>query len=109
VSFIQLFDAATHLIDRNRMRPGANMGVLHVSHPDIEAFVSAKRDRSQLCNFNLSVAVDDAFIDCVKAGRDYPLIHPRTGAQVNSGAGGRSAQPGRRKRLGKRRSRHIVH
>jgi ribonucleoside-diphosphate reductase alpha chain len=82
VSFIQLFDAATHLIDRNRIRPGANMGVLHVSHPDIEAFVKAKRDRSQLRNFNLSVAMDDAFIDCVKAGRDYPLIHPRTGAQV---------------------------
>jgi ribonucleoside-diphosphate reductase alpha chain len=83
VSFIQLFDAATHLIDRNRVRPGANMGVLHVSHPDIEAFVSAKRDRRLLCNFNLSVAVDDEFIACVKADRDYPLIHPRTGALVN--------------------------
>ncbi len=82
VSFIQLFDAATHLIDRNRIRPGANMGVLHVSHPDIEAFVKAKRDRSQLCNFNLSVAVDDFFIDCVKRRDDYPLIHPRTGAEV---------------------------
>ena len=82
VSFIRLFDAATHLIDRNRIRPGANMGVLHVSHPDIEAFVKAKQDRSQLCNFNLSVAVDDPFIDCVKERRDYPLIHPRTGAEV---------------------------
>jgi ribonucleoside-diphosphate reductase alpha chain len=82
VSFIRLFDAATHLIDRNRVRPGANMGVLHVSHPDIEAFIKAKRNRGQLCNFNLSVAVDDRFIDCVKDGRDYPLIHPRTGAEV---------------------------
>ncbi len=82
VSFIRLFDAATHLIDRNRIRPGANMGVLHVSHPDIEAFIKAKQDRSQLCNFNLSVAVDDPFIDCVKERRDYPLIHPRTGAEV---------------------------
>ena len=82
VSFIQLFDAATHLIDRNRIRPGANMGVLHVSHPDIEAFVKAKIDHGQLCNFNLSVAVDDAFIDCVKKRRGYPLIHPRTGAEV---------------------------
>ena len=82
VSFIQLFDVATHLIDRNRVRPGANMGVLHVSHPDIEAFISAKRDRRLLCNFNLSVAVDDEFIACVKADRDYPLIHPRTGAVV---------------------------
>jgi ribonucleoside-diphosphate reductase alpha chain len=83
VSFIQLFDAATHLIDRNRIRPGANMGVLHVSHPDIEAFVKAKLDRSRLCNFNLSVAVDDFFINCVKDRSDYPLIHPRTGAEVD--------------------------
>ena len=82
VPFIQLFDAATHLINRNGVRPGANMGVLHVSHPDIEAFVTAKRDRRLLSNFNLSVAMDDEFISSVKAGRDYPLIHPRTGAVV---------------------------
>jgi ribonucleoside-diphosphate reductase alpha chain len=82
VPFIQMFDAATHLINRNGLRPGANMGVLHVSHPDIEAFVTAKRDRRLLSNFNLSVAVDEDFIASVKAGRDYPLIHPRTGAVV---------------------------
>ena len=82
VSFIRLFDSATHLIDKNRVRPGANMGVLHISHPDIEAFITAKRDRSLLCNFNLSVAVDDAFIACGRADQDYPLIHPRTGAVV---------------------------
>ena len=82
VSFIRLFDSATHLIDKNRVRPGANMGVLHVSHPDIETFIAAKRDRSLLCNFNLSVAVDDKFIDCVRQDRDYALIHPRTGAVV---------------------------
>ena len=82
VAFIQLFDAATHLIDRNRVRPGANMGVLNVSHPDIASFISAKRDRQRLFNFNLSVAVDDDFMACVKAGRDYTLIHPRTGVEV---------------------------
>ena len=82
VAFIRLFDSATHLIDRHRVRPGANMGVLPVSHPDIEAFITAKRDRSLLCNFNLSVAVDDEFIACVHDGRDYPLVHPRTGAVV---------------------------
>jgi len=82
VSFIRLFDSATHLIDKNRVRPGANMGVLHVSHPDIEAFITAKRDRSLLCNFNLSVAVDDEFIACVRKDCDYALVHPRTGAVV---------------------------
>ena len=79
LSFIQLFDTATYLIDRNRVRPGANMGVLHVSHPDIESFIRGKERPGQMSNFNLSVAVDDIFIENVKADRDYPLVHPRTG------------------------------
>jgi ribonucleoside-diphosphate reductase alpha chain len=82
LSFIQLFDNATHLIDRNRIRPGANMGVLHISHPDIEQFIKAKQNSDQLCNFNLSVAVDDLFIDCLQKGGDYALVHPRTGVEV---------------------------
>jgi ribonucleoside-diphosphate reductase alpha chain len=83
LSFIELFDNATYLIDRNRIRPGANMGVLHISHPDIEQFIRAKQnDRGKLCNFNISVAVDDLFIECLKKGGDYALIHPRTGAEV---------------------------
>jgi ribonucleoside-diphosphate reductase alpha chain len=78
VSFIQLFDTATYLIDRNRVRPGANMGVLRVNHPDIEAFIKEKEKPGRLCNFNISVAVDDLFIERLHQGRDYPLIHPRT-------------------------------
>ena len=83
VSFIQLFDSATFLIDRNRIRPGANMGVLHVSHPDIEEFIKGKETPGLIPNFNLSVAVDDLFIECMKEGRDYPLVHPRTGTVVS--------------------------
>ncbi len=79
VSFIRLFDAATYIIDRNQVRPGANMGVLHASHPDIEEFVRAKTDLNGLQNFNLSVALDDRFIECLEKGRDYPLVHPRSG------------------------------
>lgn len=82
VSFISLFDSATYLIDRHRVRPGANMGVLHASHPDIEEFIRAKGKQGQLSNFNLSVALDDAFIKCLKQGDDYPLLNPRTKATV---------------------------
>jgi ribonucleoside-diphosphate reductase alpha chain len=78
VSFLQLFDTATHLIDRNRVRPGANMGVLNVNHPDIEAFIKEKQTPGRLCNFNISVAVNDLFIERLEQGGDYPLIHPRT-------------------------------
>ncbi len=82
LAFISLFDNATCLIDRNRVRPGANMAVLHVSHPDIEEFIRAKQGNGQLCNFNLSVAVNDTFIRSLQAGEDYPLTHPGTGVEV---------------------------
>ncbi|MCB2182485.1 MAG: adenosylcobalamin-dependent ribonucleoside-diphosphate reductase [Desulfobulbaceae bacterium] len=82
LSFINLFDTATYLIDRNRVRPGANMGILHISHPDIEEFIASKQTPGNLCNFNLSVAVDDLFIQCLERGEEYPLVHPRTGVAV---------------------------
>jgi len=77
-TFIELFDSATYIIDRNRMRPGANMGVLDVNHPDIEAFICLKTTPGRLKNFNLSVAVNDQFLECLDKGQDFPLIHSRT-------------------------------
>lgn len=82
VSFIELFDSATYIIDRNQVRPGANMGVLHVSHPDIEEFIRVKSRHGSLENFNLSVAVDDRFIESLEKGSRYCLIHSRTGEVV---------------------------
>jgi len=82
VAFIELFDKATYLIDRYQIRPGANMGMLHISHPDIQEFIGAKLLPGSLCNFNLSVAVDDLFIQCLKENKEYPLVHPRTGVAV---------------------------
>lgn len=82
MAFISLFDNAIFLIDRARVRPGANMAVLHATHPDIEQFIQAKQVPGQLPNFNLSVAVDEMFVECLESGRDYPSIHPRTGVEV---------------------------
>ncbi len=83
LAFISLFDNATSIIDRNRVRPGANMAVLNVNHPDIVAFIQAKKNNDRLRNFNLSVSVDDFFIQSVLSGNDYPLVHPRTGVIID--------------------------
>jgi len=79
VSFMRVFDATTDVIKQGGMRRGANMAILNVEHPNILEFIEAKEDPEALTNFNLSVAVTDAFMKAVKKGTDYNLVNLRTG------------------------------
>ena len=82
VSFLRVFDEATKVIKQGGRRRGANMAVLRVDHPDILRFIHAKEDPEAFTNFNLSVAVDDAFMQAASEGRPYPLRHPASGTVV---------------------------
>jgi ribonucleoside-diphosphate reductase alpha chain len=73
LSFMDVWDAMCRTILSAGQRRGAMMGCLRIDHPDIEAFIDAKRDPARFRNFNLSVLVPDAFMAALAAGADWPL------------------------------------
>jgi len=78
VSFMRLYDYACQTNRLGGVRSGANMGVMRFDHPDILEFIEAKNNQNSLQTFNISVAVTDYFVDCVRRSAEYPLINPHT-------------------------------
>ena len=74
MSFMGIFDAVCKTIASAGHRRGAQMGVLRVDHPDIEEFISAKNNSTELTQFNISVGVTDVFMQAVKNDTDFDLV-----------------------------------
>ena len=74
LSFMDCWDAMCRTVHSAGQRRGAMMGCLRIDHPDIEAFIDAKRDPARLRNFNVSVLVPDAFMTALSADADWPLV-----------------------------------
>lgn len=74
LSFMDVWDAMCRTILSAGQRRGAMMGCLRIDHPDIEAFIDAKRTANRFRNFNLSVLVTDAFMAALAADADWPLV-----------------------------------
>ena len=76
VSFMGIFDAICQTIASSGHRRGAQMGVLRVDHPDIEEFITAKRNTHNLTGFNISVGITDTFMEALlnKDNDDFDLV-----------------------------------
>lgn len=73
ISFMKIFDALCKTVSSAGHRRGAQMGVLRVDHPDIEKFIVAKQNQTELTAFNISIGVTDEFMECVVEGKLFEL------------------------------------
>ena len=74
LSFMDVWDAMCRTIMSAGSRRGAMMATMRCDHPDVEAFIEAKKDPARLRMFNLSVLITDPFMAAVKADGPWELV-----------------------------------
>ena len=79
IEVLKTLSRISSMITQGGKRDGANMAVMSVYHPDIKEFITCKRDEGEIHNFNISVAVDDVFMENVAKNRYHSLLDPSTG------------------------------
>jgi len=71
VSFMQAYNDVTAQIKQGGVRRGANMGMLSIDHPDVLRFAVVKLDEWSLTNFNISLAVTNAFMERIDLDKKF--------------------------------------
>lgn len=74
LSYMKVYNTSAWTIASAGHRRGAQMGILNVDHPDIEAFVDAKMTKGEFDYFNISVGITHAFMDAVKHDLPWDLV-----------------------------------
>ncbi|MGL4403159.1 MAG: adenosylcobalamin-dependent ribonucleoside-diphosphate reductase [Fusobacteriaceae bacterium] len=70
VSFMELYNMTTDVIGQKGRR-GALMLSIDVNHPDVEDFIKVKSDLEKIKKANISVRIDEKFMEAVIAKRKY--------------------------------------
>lgn len=91
VKFMELWDKASDVITmgsskvindkftskaKKKIRKGAMLAAMDISHPEIKDFIIAKQTSNRLTKFNLSVLVPDRFMKALDANQMWKLCFP---------------------------------
>lgn len=82
LTFMDVWDAMCRTVMSAGSRRGAMMATMRVDHPDIEAFIEAKRDPAKLRMFNLSVLITDEFMSAVADAKPWRLHYENRHGQT---------------------------
>lgn len=74
--WLQHLDSQTLVVSSGGKMRGANMAALSIYHPDVEEFIRAKRRIGSLSTCNLSVLIDDAFMQALDRDGAVDLVSP---------------------------------
>jgi len=76
LSFMETWNTMGSVVVQGGKRRAALMGMLYSNHPDIEKFIDAKTEDGKLSYFNISIAIDNKFMEAVINDGVYELISP---------------------------------
>ncbi len=75
VPFMERYSNSTREVAQGGRR-GALMLTISIKHPDAEKFIDAKMTEGRITGANVSVRIDDEFMQCVKNGTPYTQQYP---------------------------------
>jgi ribonucleoside-diphosphate reductase alpha chain len=75
VPFMERYSNSTREVAQDGRR-GALMLSVSINHPDAEDFIDAKLEQGKITGANVSVRIDDGFMQAVKSGEAYTQKYP---------------------------------
>lgn len=75
LTFMDCWDSMCRTVMSAGSRRGAMMATMRCDHPDIEEFITAKKDAARFRMFNMSVLATDLFMEAVENDWDWALVH----------------------------------